>query len=190
MPVVTFDASQVLRNVANLPGAHRRAISRALNKTAANVRTAASTAIRAKRSLSASTVRKALAIKQANPNRLVATLSVTGRPIPLKEYRANQTKRGVTVLVSPGKRKLVEHAGNKAFFIQKIGGHVFARQGKQRLPVKKLYGPSLPATFLNEEVRRAWTAAAQDALPKRLTEEIRFELNRIQDRAAAKRAFR
>lgn len=184
MPVVTFDASQVLRNVANLPGAHRRAISRGLNKTAANVRTAASTAIRAKRSLSAKTVRQAFSIKQANPNRLVATLAITGRPVPLKDYKARETKRGVTVSVTPGGRKLIEHRGNRAFIIQKIGGHVFAREGKTRLPVKKLFGPSLPATFLNEEVRRAWTTAAQDALPKRLIEEIRFELNRMQDRAA------
>jgi hypothetical protein len=186
MAVVTFDASQVLKNVGNLPGAHRRAISRGLNKTAANVRTAASVAIRAKRSLSASTVRKALAIKQANPNHLVATLSVTGRPIPLKEYKANQTKRGVTVKVTPGKPKLVGHRGNRAFIIAKIGGHVFAREGKGRLPVKKLYGPSLPATFLQEEVRRAWTTAAQDALPKRLSEEIKFEFAKL----AAKRAGR
>lgn len=190
MAIITFDAAQVLKIVADLPGTHRRAISRGLNKTAANVRTAASAAIRAKRALSASTVRKALAIKSANPNRLVATLSVTGRPIPLKEYKASQTKRGVTVKVSPGKRKLVEHRGNRAFLIAKIGGHVFAREGKPRLPVKKLFGPSLPATFLNDEVRRAWTTTAQEALPKRLIEEIRFELNRMQDRAASKRVRR
>jgi hypothetical protein len=187
MAVVTFDASQVLKNVGNLPGAHRRAVSRALNKTAGNVRTAASVAIRAKRSLSAKTVRQAFSIKQANPNRLVATLAITGRSVPLKDYKARQTKRGVTVSVTPGSRKLIEHAGNRAFIINRIGGHVFARQGKARLPVKKLYGPSLPATFLNDEVRRVWTTAAQEALPNRLREEIRFELDRVIDRAAAKR---
>jgi len=109
----------------------------------------------------------------------VSSLIATGRPIPLRDYKANQTKRGVTVLVSPGKRTVVQHRGNKAFVINKIGNHVFAREGKARLPVKKLYGPSLPSTFIQQEVRAAWTATAQEALPKRLAEEMKYELSKM-----------
>lgn len=180
MSVMKFDASQVLRTLDDLPrGPARRAIVRGLNKTAANVRTSASTAIRERRALSAKVVRDAMAIRKATKDNLVSSLVVTGRPIPLRDYKASQTKRGVTVKVSPGKRTLVSHAGNRAFIIDKIGGHVFARQGKERLPVKKLYGPSLPSTFIQEQVRAAWTATAKDALPKRLAEEVRFELARL-----------
>lgn len=188
MAIITFDASQVLGNIAEMQRGARRAVSRALNKTAGNVRTAASKAIRQKRSISASAVRNALAIRRSGETHLVASLVVTGRPISLKDYKAKQTKRGVTVQVSPGKRKLVQHRGNRAFIIAKIGGHVFAREGKTRLPVKKLFGPSLPATFLNEEVRAAWTTAAQEALPKRLQEEINFELKKLEAQAAARGA--
>jgi hypothetical protein len=179
MAVITFDVSKVIGNLEKLPTRSRRAISRGLNKAAANVRTSASTAIRKRRALSAKVVREAIAIRRARPDRLVSSLVVTGRPIPLKEYKARQTKSGVTAQVSPGPRKLITHAGNRAFIIDKIGGHVFARQGKARLPVKKLFGPSLPSTFVQEQVRAAWTATAQDALPKRLAEEVRYELSKM-----------
>jgi hypothetical protein len=183
MAVITFDVSQVLKNIGEIPrGPARRAIVRGLNKTATNVRTAASVAIRGKRSLSAKVVKDAMAIRKANAQSLVSSIVVTGKPIPLRDYKARQTKKGVTVLVTPGKRTLVQHHGNKAFTIGKLGGHVFARQGKARLPVKKLYGPSLPSTFLQQEERAAWTAKAQEVMPKRLAEEMNFELSKLRAR--------
>lgn len=183
MAVITFDVRKVLGNVGEIPrGPMRRAAVRGLNKVVVNVRTSASTAIRQRRALSAKVVRDAMAIRKATNQHLVSSIVVTGRPIPLKGYKANQTKRGVTVAVTPGKRTLVSHAGNKAFIIDKIGGHVFARQGKSRLPVKKLFGPSLPSTFVQEQVRAAWTATAMDAMPKRLAEEMRFELSKLSAR--------
>lgn len=178
--VIRFDVSQVLKTLDEMPrGPARRAIVRGLNKTATNVRTSASSAIRKRRALSAKVVRDALAIRKANNQKLVSSIVVTGRPIPLRDYKARQTKKGITAQVSPGKRKLVSHRGNAAFFVQKIGGHVFARQGRDRLPIKKLYGPSLPSTFAQEEVRKAWTATAVEVMPKRLAEEMRFELSKI-----------
>ena len=177
--VIRFDASKAIGNIESLTPKSRRAISRGLNKTAGNVRTAASVAIRRRRALSAKVVRNALAIRRATPSKLVSSLVVTGKPIPLRDYKARQTKKGVTAQVSPGKRKLITHRGNAAFIVQKLSGHVFARQGKGRLPIKKLFGPSLPSTFVQQEVRAAWTATARDALPKRIAEEVRFELSRL-----------
>lgn len=118
-------------------------------------------------------------MRRATPNALVSSLVVTGRPIPLRDYKARQTKRGVTAQVSPGKRRLISHRGNRAFIVQKLSGHVFAREGKARLPIKKLFGPSLPSTFVQAEVRAAWTATAREALPRRLAEEVRYELSRL-----------
>lgn len=183
MPVITFDVDHVLKALGSIPtGPARRAIARGLNKTATNVRTSASTAIRQRRSLSAKVVRDAMAIRKATTQRLVAQLVVTGKPIPLRDYKANQTKKGVTVSVTPGKRKLVEHRDNRAFIVPSIGGHVFAREGASRLPIKKLFGPSLPSTFVQAEVRKAWTATATESMPKRLAEELRFELSKLRAR--------
>jgi hypothetical protein len=58
----------------------------------------------------------------------------SGKEIPLAKYPARQTKRGVSVLVNKGKRKLVRGA----FLATMKSGHtgVFRREGKQRLPIK------------------------------------------------------
>jgi hypothetical protein len=178
--IIRFDVSKVLATLDEMPrGPARRAIVRGLNKTTTNVRTSASSAIRRRRALPAKVVRDAMGIRKANAQRLVATIVVTGKPIPLRDYKARPTRKGVTAQVSPGKRKLVSHRGNAAFIVQKLSGHVFARQGKARLPIKKLFGPSLPSTFVQEEVRRAWTATAREAMPKRLAEEMRYELSKL-----------
>jgi hypothetical protein len=177
--VITFDLSDVKKYGLDvrqklIPAA----ASRAINKTLTNVRTEANKQIREERALSASTVRNALAIKRATKLLLIGELIASGRPIPLREYQARQTKAGVTVKVSPGGRKLVSHAGNKGFIVSKIGGHVFAREGKSRLPIKKLYGPSIPSTFIKAKVLAALDRVASSSWQKRIAEELRYELSK------------
>lgn len=183
---IQIDTRRVDELLRTLPDKYARpALVRALNKAAENVRVAASKAIREKRSLSAKTVRDAFSLDRANPSKLVATIKVTGKPVPLKEYKARQAKRlGVSVMVTPGARKRINYNGNKAFISDRMGGHVFAREGKERLPIKQLFGPSLPSTMLNAEVRKAWEATAQDAMIKRTTEEVGHELRKLAERAA------
>lgn len=183
MTIITFDVRTVNENLNKLGGRIiNRVVVRTLNKVAGNVRTGASVAIRKRRALSAKVVREAMSIRKATPAKLESSLVVTGRPIPLKEYSARPTKKGVTVNVSPGGRKLVTHAGNKGFIVDKIGGNVFARQGKERLPIKKLFGPSLPSTFLQENVKAAWLLIATEAMKKRGAEELAYEIGRLKKR--------
>jgi DNA-binding MarR family transcriptional regulator len=154
------------------------AASRALNKTIGNIRTQASKSIREERALSARVVRDALTVKKTTKTQLVASLTASGRPIPLREYQARAGKRGVTVKVSPGGRKLVRHAGNKAFALAKFGGHIYARTGKERLPIKKLYGPSIPSTFVKDKVTEALDKVGGESWPKRFAEELQYELSK------------
>lgn len=152
------------------------AAARAINKTLANVRTEATKEIRKERALKAGTIRDALAIERATKLKLSGSLTASGRPIPLRDYAARQGKRGVTVQVTPRGRTLVVHSGNKGFIIDRIGGHVFARVGKTRLPLKKLYGPSIPTAFLKQSVITAIQRVAGENWPKRFAEELRYEL--------------
>lgn len=155
------------------------AAARAINKTLTNVRTEASKQIRQERALKANVVKDALSISRATRSRLIGALYATGRPIPLRDYAARQTKKGVTVSVTRGQRKRVQHAGNAAFIVNKIGGNVFAREGKSRLPIKKLYGPSIPATFVKDRVMAAIDRVGRDAWRRRFAEEMQFELSKL-----------
>lgn len=176
---VKADIEQVTKALSDLQRVKvPKVAARALNKTIGNVRTQASKSIRQERALSAKVVKDALKVEKATQAKLTASLTASGRPIPLREYQARQGKKGVTVKVSPGARKLVVHAGNKAFEIDKFGKHVYARTGTKRTPIKKLYGPSIPATFLKEVVVEAMRKVGGENWPKRFTEELKFELSK------------
>ena len=174
---VTADLSQLKRAFSHLSGkGTRAATSRALNKAGVNMRTDAIRVVREKRALKAKTIRDAFTIIKASAARLIVDLIARGRPIPLREYGATQTQRGVTVRVTKGaKRAVVVHQGNRAFAVQKYGDHVYAREGKARLPIKKLYGPSIPTALTNEAAQHAILRKGQTSFLARLKEELRFE---------------
>lgn len=155
-----------------------RAASRAINKTLINVRTEASKRIKEERDLSSSSIKASMKIIKANKNKLYGELIATGRPIPIRDYHAVQTKAGVTVSVTPGRRKLVTKYGNNSFIVNRLGGHVFVRLTHKRLKIIKLYGPSIPSTFLKRKIVDAMMAKANDAWSKRFAEEIRYELSK------------
>jgi len=174
--LITFKTKDVRANIGSIPSKIMiPATVRALNKVAGNVRTASSRAVRARRGLPASAVNKSMVIVRANRSKLRSSLVVRGRPIGLKDYKARQTRKGVTVEVTRGQRKLV----GSAFIVQTLSGHVFTREGRARLPITKMVGPSIPGTFLQEEVRQAWLTVAKDAMVKRSAEELRYELSKL-----------
>lgn len=156
----------------------RNAAVRAINKTIGNVRTEAVKLVRLNRALSASTVRNAFVVTRATRNSLTAAIVGSNKPIPLRDYGARQTRKGVSVKVG-GTRKLVTFAGNRSFIVDKISGHVFARKGKRRLPIKKLYGPSI-ASAANAAVIQALERMGKETFRRRYAEEVRFERIRME----------
>jgi len=64
--------------------------------------------------------------------------------LSLKRFGARQTKSGVSYRISKsGKRGKIKDA----FIVDKLGGHVFRRKGKKRLPIQKLYGVSVAGVY-------------------------------------------
>jgi hypothetical protein len=156
-----------------------RAAVRALNKAATNVRAESVRIVRERRALPAKTIRDGFSIRRASPATLTSVVTATGRPVPLRDYQARATKKGVTArVVRTGPRKRISHKGNKAFLIKKLGDHVFARETSKRLPIKKLYGPSIPTALASEAISRAIETKAADSLSKRLQEELLYEMRR------------
>jgi hypothetical protein len=84
------------------------------------------------------------------------------KPIDLKRLKPRQTNSGVTA--GPAKRP-------GAFISQKLGGHVFERVGKSRLPIKKsegvpIYDPGVDAV-----------AAVAEQVGERLMREFEHEMS-------------
>lgn len=163
----------------------RKAIERALNKTAVTARATTARQIRdAGYAIKIGAIKDSLSIRRATEAELVAVLKATGRPIPLFKYGARQTSSGVTVNVKEG-RKTIPHAfiatlasGHQGVFLRTDKSHKkVTRNGKtyySGLPIKELFGPSIPSAFANEVVQSAVISAIRDRFPVVLRQELKF----------------
>lgn len=158
---------------------------RALNKVAAQAKTAASREIRAAGyNMRAAKIKASITIRPASAGNPVATIRCTGRPTPLIEFSARETRSGVSVSVKNG-RKTINDAfiatmpsGHKGVFVRVGSGHkkVMSR-GKavwHGLPIKELYGPSTSDAFGNDIVQQALVRLIKDKYPAILAHEIEF----------------
>lgn len=162
-----------------------KAIVRAVNKTAAQVKVQSAREVRdAGYNLKIAQIKKAIQLKRAGKSDLVAVLKATGRPIGLINYGARQTKAGVSVQVKNG-RKLIKGAfiatmpnGHQGVFIRKGVGHKkIVVGGKARwsgLPIEELFGPSIPSAFMNKVVQDALKASVKEKFPRLLKHEIEY----------------
>jgi hypothetical protein len=48
---------------------------------------------------------------------------------------------------------------DSAFLVGSLGNNAFAREGRARLPIRKLYGPAIPKEMLKDATRDAFEAA-------------------------------
>lgn len=78
------------------------------------------------------------------------TVDKTERP-GLKYFGARQTKKGVSYKIDKGgKRKTIKGAFGPG--IDRLGGHVFKRKGKERLPIMKLRGVSIARVYTRRDL--------------------------------------
>jgi hypothetical protein len=143
------------------------ALSRALNWTGNKARTAASRKLAEQTGLRYAKVRAELRTFPARPSDLEYSIGVSGRHIGLSEFGARQQKAGVSA--QPwGKRRVFPHT----FIVGNLGGQVFVREGKSRLPIRKLWGPALPNELVKDEVPKAWDEVARTDFPGRVLHEV------------------
>ena len=76
----------------------------------------------------------------------------------LKEFGARQTAKGVSA--APwGKRRVFPHA----FIAPTLGGHVFIREGRSRLPIRKLWGPAIPREMVKDQSKEAFERTVRES---------------------------
>lgn len=178
MDAVIADLGRIKREVIEV------ATPRALNKMADQVKTGAAREVRAAGyNLKISDIKKGLSIVRATPGQLTAKVVASGRPIPLIGYGARKSSKGVSVSVLHG-RKVI----SGAFIATMPSGHkgVFIRVGKQHkkvskgghavwsgLPIKELFGPSLPDGLANVAVQQTLQRLIEQKFPEILRQQIK-----------------
>lgn len=178
---VKADVSAAMRKLKNSQKAVTAAAVSALNKTISEVKTQTVRDMQQEMGeamgLNTTGFRKALQEAKANRNKLAASITATGKPLPLIMFGARQAASG-TSAKAWNKRKLY-----KGTFIATMkSGHkgVFKRSSKKRLPVKELYGPSIPQTMASGAIDSAMKRHAGNAWPKNWKHELEFYLGRQQ----------
>lgn len=136
-------------------GADARLLARALNREMDKERTGIRRSITSVTGAPYSRVVRVTKTRRATPGGLAYTVTATDEFLPLSAFRAREVRSGVTA--APwGERRLFFGAFMKGGRLQeriavpKLGGNVFAREGAARLPIVKLWGPSIPREMTRE----------------------------------------
>lgn len=92
-----------------------------------------------------------------------------GGHIPLNDFKARQTRSGVSA--APWARRVVFGG---TFIVGSIGGNVFKRIGPSRLPIEKLWGPSVPKEVVKDRSREAFESTARRVLAPEINRQVRL----------------
>ena len=189
---VRHNANQVVIDLLAAAADMRNlATVRALNKTVDSVVVAAARAVRdAGYNLKIAAIKKTIKKRYANQGNLRASVVASGRPIPLLQYGARQTGKGVTVNVLKGRRLIAGAfiatmpSGHQGVYVRDPGGkHVKVnRSGKvswHQLPIRELFGPSIPDGMANKAVQDSLQQLIADRFPKLLERESNYLRTRL-----------
>lgn len=175
----------------------KRATARALNRTMTTVRAEAARKLQEERNLTIGEIKKQMRVDRATVSRLVAMLTVSGKPITMRHFsrlrfdRANGKVVGVGGISAKIRKadryKLLRRHGNKAFTNPKIGGGlaIVYRKTKKRLPISAWAPvPGLPRVLVQTKIAEALKDVAVTTFRKRIAEELNYEINVAKSKAA------
>lgn len=193
--MVRINVSLAQKQVAELtrklsPAQLALAQSRSLNRAIEQTKTATSREIRTVYAIPATGLSKRMPIKRSTRADLSAELRAESRPLPIQDFKPRQVRKGVSVAITKGNRKVITSA-----FIRTIGNKtgVFARgkykpKGKLEefdfrkrrivstgpdLPINELRSLSLAGATGHESVQRLINRTAPDIYVSRLAHEIK-----------------
>ncbi len=180
------------------PGRIMPAITRAARKAGAtalrDMRADASKRVRARKRIKAGVVSRAFILRRPRGSNTIDggewALDVRGTATSLTAYPARQTQKGVSVEVNRGKRTLIKGAfiatmtrsgGLGGSAVGAHAGHknVFIRQGKGRLPIRKLLGSRPVDALLHKGEAEGVQARGAKSFSATFTRVLPMELDKV-----------
>jgi hypothetical protein len=159
-----------------------RALTKAGNDAARAMKAAGGRSVRQRKRMKVARVNRALPLTfprgKQDLHSLVWRMDVSGEPIPLSAFPYRQTRRGVTVSVNNGARKLVR----SAFVATLASGHVgiFRRRGKDRLPIDEAFTTRVSDVFRDEGMIPAVYRRASLVFSSAFARLLPLELGKVQ----------
>lgn len=127
----------------------RRAFSMALNREGRSARTRLRRVLMAQTSIKSPDISRALSFRPAKPGKLRIEITGRGRPLPLSYFGAKQFRYGVRARVWGNAQRFPG-----AFLVASLG-NAYVRLGAARLPIRGMFGPSIPREMLRDEALEA-----------------------------------
>ena len=149
-----------------------KATNSAIGKTARKTRTFISKNVRQEYTVKAGDIRKSVGTRIRRPSRTSAALDYKGSTISLRRFGARKRqvngRPGVSVAVKKGQRKVVKGGFSHG------NGPIFKRIGRSRLPIEKLFGPSVPQMVSNLQITDKTNEFIGFEFPKEFDIAMRF----------------
>jgi hypothetical protein len=177
---VEVDAAPVLAILESLSSpALEQVAALAINDTLKNAEVQAARVIAPAMGAPSRAVKAALAIERATPSSLAGALVARGKPLKMIEFRPRETRHGVQVRIGGDVETY-----RRAFIATMRTGHrgVFERKGRERGPIRELYGASVPGYMARSDV----LPLIQQTLADRLNVNLARQLDRRMRREAGK----
>lgn len=164
--------------LAGIKDGARIAARNAINRAMTAGKTAAIKKAAERYTIKQAKVRDKITTSKADLNRLVAKVTSRGKALRLTDYETNPKRP------TPKKPQLLKVNVLRETGFQPIAGAflavskrsgkmgVFVRSTKARLPIKQLFGPSIPEILGTKTVADAVEGRAQDVLNDRFNHEI------------------
>jgi hypothetical protein len=148
-----------LFNVA-AKGNARQAMSRGLNDEADKGRTQIRRALVAQSGMKYGWVARGMKTRRSTSSTLAYAIGESGSETNLNLFGARQLMAGVNA--KPWNRgRLFQHA----FLVKSRGWKVYAREGKDRVPIRQLWGPNLGREVVKDQSREAFEAIGPKLAP-------------------------
>jgi hypothetical protein len=177
---VDLDASDAIEKLQKQvrflsSGALAQANANAINRAGRAARTRWGQRIREKVNVRASQTKDAFVFSGASKTKQSASITVKKDfQFPIGSFsKLRQTRQGVTVQIFKGAARTIFRG---AFIIDQYGGNAFWRRGKDRGPLRMIYGPSIVA--LARRYQPAAEARFIEVYEERIKNEINFAIAR------------
>ncbi len=180
IPVMQIDTRSLVdwaKIVEELPGAiQNKVLNRTLNRVGDMARTQTFRALADQTGLKYGDISGGVSTIRARggPATQAYELDARGGYLTLSHFRPVQTREGVTARPWGMTRDF-----RGAFIVRKLGPLVFRRVGRERLPIKPLYGPAIPNEMVKGASAAAFVKTAQERLPGELAHQLEFAIDEM-----------
>lgn len=173
--------SNVERRLGQLAHRAPNAIASSLNRTVTNITSNISKETRAKYHVKTADIKETIKVTKASKSALSAEVRSKGKPIPLDHFKVTpktvNPKRKSQLKIAVKKDGVKKVLG--AFVANLSGVKVFKRETAKRLPIARLFGPSIPQMIGNNDSVEKINQKARETYETRLNHEINRILGQL-----------